>query len=130
MGSVCGVHSSPSYNQVSPVLPGGLRVVTIDCGDSQDLAVTGKKNRRSWGSGETLVPGQGVEQNVSDAKIKNITVSQVIESCRGCACDRACVCWLFLRRNVFYCFSFFVIVFLFILFGIRCLVEANILLSK
>lgn len=70
---------------VEPSLPAGTKVAAIACGGNHNLVLTDKSEIYSWGYGDMLALGHGLEQdellpkriNFSKAKIRNITVTQV-----------------------------------------------------
>jgi regulator of chromosome condensation len=72
--------------QVEPELPADAFVVGIGCGGNHNLALTDKNEVYSWGYGDMLALGHGEEKdevlpkklNFSKAKIKNITITQVL----------------------------------------------------
>lgn len=75
-----------STSPVKPSLPNGTVVVAISCGGNHNLVLTDKNEVYTWGYGEMLALGHGEEKdeslpkklNFAKAKIKNITITQVM----------------------------------------------------
>lgn len=80
-GSAGGFSSSP----LEPALPAGTKATSIACGGNHNLVVTSEGDVYSWGYGDMLALGHGLEQdeplpkklNFSKARIDKIKVTQI-----------------------------------------------------
>ena len=80
-GSAGGFSSVP----LEPALPAGTKISSISCGGNHNLALTCDNDVYSWGYGDMLALGHGLEQdeplpkklNFTKAKIDKIKVAQI-----------------------------------------------------